>query len=303
MAAVDDSIPSRRTLKYIARLFTGAKEFSCTLFHVQRPIPQFILDELNNDIQATAALKRYQRENEIKAQILLRENRDQLISMGFSECAIKTVTQPRKFGFARDIIDYAQENFFDAIVVSRHRLQKGSIGNVSAKLLEHSSTVTVWVVGGDVTSSKFLVAVDGSENSVKAIGFLCFILEENPEMEFTLYHVAQNDMAGYGHFGSESDADLEVVFQRSQKRLLDRFSIDALQRFKDAGIPESRFEIVTVTSQQSAKAARMILEEVKKGDYGTVVIGRRGIGRAHFFGSISRHVAEAITDRALWVVS
>ncbi len=45
----------------------------------------------------------------------------------------------------------------------------------------------------------------------------------------------------------------------------------------------------------------MISEEAKKGNYGTVVVGRRGANRAHFFGGVSRYVTERITDRALWL--
>ena len=43
--------------------------------------------------------------------------------------------------------------------------------------------------------------------------------------------------------------------------------------------------------------------EVKKGDYGTVVVGRRGVNRAFFMGSVSKYVLNHTEGRALWVVS
>ncbi len=48
---------------------------------------------------------------------------------------------------------------------------------------------------------------------------------------------------------------------------------------------------------------KAILDEAKKGKYGTVVIGRRGVDRAFFMGSVSRHVLDKISERAVWVVS
>jgi nucleotide-binding universal stress UspA family protein len=48
---------------------------------------------------------------------------------------------------------------------------------------------------------------------------------------------------------------------------------------------------------------KMILAEAKKGNYGTVVVGRRGADQSRFFGSVSRYVTERITDRAMWLVS
>jgi hypothetical protein len=47
----------------------------------------------------------------------------------------------------------------------------------------------------------------------------------------------------------------------------------------------------------------MILDEANKGNYGTVVVGRRGAKHAHFFGSVSQYVTERIANRALWLVS
>lgn len=80
-----------------------------------------------------------------------------------------------------------------------------------------------------------------------------------------------------------------------------RFFNDAAQKLKDAGIAADRVKIIT--TKRNARAGKMILEEAKKGNYGTVVVGRRGADQSHFFGSVSRYVTQRITDRALWLVS
>ena len=46
-----------------------------------------------------------------------------------------------------------------------------------------------------------------------------------------------------------------------------------------------------------------IVDEAKKENYGTVVIGRRGASKAFFMGSVSRYVLDRFSNRALWLVS
>ena len=48
---------------------------------------------------------------------------------------------------------------------------------------------------------------------------------------------------------------------------------------------------------------KAIVDEAKKGNYGTVVIGRRGVSKAFFMGSVSRYVLDRTRNRALWLVS
>ena len=53
----------------------------------------------------------------------------------------------------------------------------------------HSTVIPVWVIDGDVTSTRFIVAVDGSVSSLGATDHLCFMVGENPKIKVTLFHV------------------------------------------------------------------------------------------------------------------
>ena len=48
---------------------------------------------------------------------------------------------------------------------------------------------------------------------------------------------------------------------------------------------------------------KTILDEARKGNYGTVVIGRRGANGAFYMGGVSRSVLNKMSERAVWVVS
>jgi nucleotide-binding universal stress UspA family protein len=45
------------------------------------------------------------------------------------------------------------------------------LGSVSYKIVQGIENTPVWVIGGDIRSKKMLLAVDGSENSRKALDY------------------------------------------------------------------------------------------------------------------------------------
>ena len=70
---------------------------------------------------------------------------------------------------------------------------------------------------------------------------------------------------------------------------------------KKPGISEDRIEIKEV--ERSGNAGKVILEEAEIGDYGMVVMDRRGDNRAFSMGSVSKHVLNQAEGRALSVVT
>lgn len=94
---------------------------------------------------------------------------------------------------------------------------------------------------------------------------------------------------------------MEDLVLRGDKACIDQFYAHALKKFKDAGISESQLELKT--AKRNRNAGKAILEEAEKGNYGTVVIGKSGIDKAFFMGSVSRYIINRASNRALWVVS
>jgi nucleotide-binding universal stress UspA family protein len=74
-----------------------------------------------------------------------------------------------------------------------------------------------------------------------------------------------------------------------------------VKKFKDAGLSESQIDIQTVEGRR--RPGKVIIETAEKDNFGTVVIGRRGINKAFFTGSVSHYVINKASACALWVVS
>jgi nucleotide-binding universal stress UspA family protein len=304
LLAVDGSIHSRHAVHYAVRISSVVRDFTCTLLHVQPSLSEFLLDEARTDFKAKAELKKVIRRNAEDAQSMLEKYKAQMVRMGIADKRIDVVTQPRILGLAKDILQRAQEGLYDAIVVGRRglsRVQKAFMGSVTAKLAEHSRVIPVWMVDGDVKSTRIIMAVDGSECSLRAVDHLSFMVGQNPNVTVTLFHVVSRFRDCCVIDFDEKETDIQQVIAQGDKRCIDRFYTHAQKKFREGGIHEKQIEIKV--TKRAMNVGKAILDEAKKGNYGTVVVGRRGASKAFFMGSVSRYVLDRISNRALWLVS
>ena len=305
LLAVDDSLQSKDAGKYAVTISSSVKDLHYVLFHVQPMISHYLLDEAQQSLQARAELDKVNKKNDASALKILEQYQNNMVRMGIDENRTEIVTRPRTLGLAKDIIDFGHVGRYDAIVVGRRRmsrLQEVFMGSVSSNLLEHSQYIPVWLVDGEITSDKIMVAVDGSESSLRAVDHLSFMLMGNPNVEVTLLHVMSNAKEFYEEsLDEEPSAELEDLVSSDDKKRIDQFYSTAVKKFKDAGLSKSQIDIQTVEGRR--RPGKVIIEIAEKGNFGTVVIGRRGINKAFFTGSVSHYVINKASACALWVVS
>ena len=304
LLVVDDSIHSTHAVTYAVRTSSLVQDLTYTLFYVQPSISQFLLDEAETDLKVRTELRRVTRKNAEFARGLLEKHKTRMVGMGIPEKRIETATQEKMIGVCKDILDRAEQGLYDAIVVGRRglsRIQKAFMGSTAAKLVEHSRVIPVWVVDGDVTSMRVMLAVDGSEASLRAVDHLCFMIDGNAKIKVTLFHVMPT-LRDYCDINfQEKEGDVRKVIAQGAKRCIDHFYAHARHRFEEAGLRENQAELKVV--KRAMDVGKAIVDEVRKGDYGTVVIGRRGADRAFYMGGVSRYMLNKISGRAVWVVS
>lgn len=304
LLVVDGSIHSTNSIVYAVRICSVVKELTYTLFYVQPTISQFLLDEAETDLKIKAELEKGIQKNAEFAQGILEKHKARMVGMGVAEKRIETATQKKVLGISKDILDCAQQGLYDAILVGRRglsRIQKTFMGSTTAKLVEHSRVIPVWVVDGDVTSVKVMLAVDGSEASLRAVDHLTFMLGGNQNIKVTLFHVVPT-FSDYCVINfDEKESDIGEIVARGARRCIDHFYAHALHKFKEAGLKDNQIELKVV--KRAVNVGKAILDHARHGDYGTVVIGRRGVNNAFFMGSVSKYVLDKISGRAVWVVS
>ncbi|MDY6953977.1 MAG: universal stress protein [Thermodesulfobacteriota bacterium] len=304
LVAVDDSIHSKQAVEYAVTMSSVVESLAFTLFHVQPTISLFLLDEAKADFGAQAKLEAVSRKNARDAQEVLRSYKARMVRMGIPEGRIDVATRPKSMGLVKDILDHAEQGLYDAIVVGRRGLsgiQRAFMGSVTAKLVDHSRVVPVWVVDGKVASKRILLAIDGSESSLRALDHLTFMCGENPDIKVTLFHVTPT-LSDYCVINFEEKHDgIEDVVTRGARQCVDQFYAHAQKKFSDAGLSEDQIEIKV--RNRTLNVGKAILEEANKGKYGTVVVGRRGANNAFFMGKVSRSVLDRMSALAVWLIS
>ncbi len=304
MIAVDDSPPSRQAVRYVAELSRSVDDIRCRLVHVQPPISPFLAGEATKDQRSQKALEHLRAAHAEAAALVLNQQRQSLREMGFPEERTESVSLADQEGLAKTLLDHGQTTRVDAIVTGRRdlsALQKPFMGSVTANLVENSTFLPIWIVDGEVRSTRLMVAVDGSESAMRVIDHLTHIFEGNRKVKFHLLHVIPRLVESCGIDFGDGRKRLEMVGRRGAHHCIDHFYTKSLMRFKAAGIGTHQIEIQIL--EKELNPGKAIIRTAKEGNFGTLVIGRRGINRSFFTGSVSRYVINRADNMALWLVT
>jgi nucleotide-binding universal stress UspA family protein len=304
MIAVDDSLHSKNAVRYATRLSARMENLNYVLFTAQPMVSQFLVDEARKNANSQRELRAVMERNATTSQKLLDNYRLLMVKDGVGESRIQTVTQPRKLDIGKDIIEYAQAGRFDALVIGRRGIssvQELFMGSVSSNITQNSNIIPVWIIGGDVAPAKFLVAVDGSEYSLRAIDHLAFALSDAVGISLTFLHVRPK-LKDYCEvdFEATQAETLEDLIRKGDKACIDNFYTIALKKLNEFDLGEDRIQTRTVTGLANIGAA--ILKEVQTGSYDTVVMGRSGVNKSFFTGSVTNTVLNKISKGAVWLV-
>jgi nucleotide-binding universal stress UspA family protein len=207
---------------------------------------------------------------------------------------------------ARDILFEANRGIYDAIVIGRRGLSKVAelfLGSVSNKVIQGAKELPVWVIGKKVANSRIVVAVDGSENSKRAVDHLSFILGscQVEGMEILLLNIRPGFISFSGPGNIPSLAAFPATRENYEKKMIP-FLDQCQELLLEAGIGPDKIKKKIVS--KGADIGKAILSEAQKGDYETIVLGRRGISKAQefFMGSISHNILQQAGDKAVWII-
>ena len=308
LIAVDGSPASLQAVRYgigMAGLIPGLK---FVLLNVLPSPPPIFASEARTDAAMKKRLERLEEANRRRAEDVVALARDEAVRGGIEPDRIETRVRARRGGLAKDIITEAELGHFDAIVVGRRGLtlaQEIFMGSVSSQLIQHAANVPLWINDGEVTEPRVLVAIDGSEASLRAVDHVSFMLGRNPETRIEFLHVTPKLQAFcpviFPNSEDLPDADaLEQDFLRNNQDCLESFYHRAMSILAEAGV--SRDRVSFQEKEVLLGVARTIVREAKEGGFGTVVVGRRGLGQSSYLGSVSDRVIRRADNLAVWLV-
>ena len=304
LVAVDDSRPSKLALDYAIQMSTMVSDLHYVLLHIQPMVSLILKEEARTSVSARKKKEEISKRNARLGQALLDRYHDDMTGRGIAPDRIEVMNRERRLGFAKDIIDVAQQGHYDAIVVGRRGLSgiaKLYSGSVTANILEQSQVIPVWLVDGEAGPGKLMIAADGSEASLRAVDHVSFVMSGDTETSVTLVHVKSNARNTCGiEVEDAPDTELEDIIVRGDKACIDQFYSRALKKFTQAGVAEERVRFETIEGR--IRIGKAIMDYAEKGGYDTLVVGRRGMNKSFFMGSVSRYLINNLSNGALWVV-
>ena len=159
---------------------------------------------------------------------------------------------------------------------------------------------------------RILVAVDDSENSLRAVQYVGSVLRRTPDVTLTLFHVLKpmpRELLEHG--GAENpaaEAQLGAQLRRDQHdwiRTEREAECQVLQKASDT-LAQSGFDTrqVVLKFGHEDDIAANILEAAREGRHDTIAIGRRGTSRITrmFGGGVTDQVLRDAKGFAIWIV-
>ncbi|MCL7487514.1 MAG: universal stress protein [Desulfobulbaceae bacterium] len=302
LVAIDGSVYSLNSIDYLIRLFHDDKSFSLHLFAVvsQTGAGQNWMYEVDPHREHTPLTE----QRRITAEKYLRDAKARLMRNGFSEEQISFTAHITGSQLTHAIHHEANKGGYDALVIGRRGMGKvGELffGSVSAFLVEKCHEIPIWLVDGEISSNRFLLAVHCQPQSLLAADHVAFMAKSNPEAEILLYH--SNIL-----FGKDQLANPEDFYEIWGKEWCDQY-LDPenylfyahAQVLKDHGIDPKR--ITQLPMGRNLYVSRDLIKQAKKHKCGTIVMGRRPrAAEKGIFGGVSDQTLQQAQNLALWLV-
>ncbi len=280
LAAIDGSKRSIQTVKYITRT-APFRKMEINLYHVFSGIPESFwdLEREPSSINVTAQVRAWEKHQRKDIEKHLDHCRKMLLAADFPPRHIKVTIHKRKQGIARDIIAESQ-NGYDAVVMRRRgmsRLPGLIIGSVAYKLMDGIHSVPLIFAGQIEANNRILVAIDGSDNSVRVLNFVSRIINGH-DFDIALVNVCRND-SGLAN-NNAAISDITDLSTETASRMQDVLSA-AKDRLQVAGIAENKISIYAIADAHSR--AGSIVDLAEKLDISTIAIGRKGVSGVQGF--------------------
>jgi nucleotide-binding universal stress UspA family protein len=302
LVAVDGSDRSIRTVKYLAEM-PAFFNMEINLFNVIIGIPEsyYDLGKEPASVNITAGLYAWEQQQRNQIEKQMQKCRKILLSSDFNPAKIRTTIHKRRMGVARDIIAESK-NGYGAVVLRRRgmsNLQGLIMGSIAVKLLNGIDDLPIIFAGRKPNNRRILIAVDGSDNAMRAVDFV-----------------------GKNLGGFDYTAGLVTVLRTEESQVIDASAADVFEQYLAEmepqigktlnqareqlianGFAESQVSIEIVKRVQSRAGA--IVDAAERGNFDTIVVGRRGLSRVQqfFTGRVSTKVLQIGRKHHVWIVN
>ena len=301
---IGGSINSLRSLDYLDLIYGSRHKPDIDLLYILPALPPILTDKKTMDKRIKDKLKVVEKKNIQMAERILSEAKTALVKKGFEEKNINTAFKKVEITTARDIFNWVNSKHTDAALLNRRGrsdLKSFFMGSVTQRLIEYHPVCPVWIVEGFIHSKKVLVCMDGSENAIKAVDHAGFMLS-GTDCPVTIFHSLRHLRRYVPKEALAAAPDLEQIWKARTGQQISPSMKMAREMLLGAGLQTEQITSKVVDGSRSA--AHDILKEAHDNDYGTIVLGRRGVSalKEFFIGSVTSQIIHNSMGLAVWIV-
>lgn len=302
---IDGSENALKPLDYINRVFGPKHNLRLSLVYLLPRLPTVLFEESRKNPETMNQLQEIEKRTSQMARRILADAKDRLMKVGFSQKTVEAVFRKINVGVARDICSWAEKNKkADAIIISsrgRSHLEAFFTGKIANKVLEYVKVCPVWMVKGKVKNKNILLAVDNSDNSMRAVAHAGFMLS-GTDVKVTVFH-SKRDLRRYVPAEIlEEFPGVQKFWQKKAGDAVAPYMKKAREMLIQAGLSEKQISVKLVDGTRSA--ARDILEQAEENEIGTIVLGKKGHSdiEDYSMGSTTKKVLESASEMAVCIV-
>lgn len=309
LIAVDGSEQSLSCVRYVAAFLAGT-DSKVTLYSVLNTVPEayWDLEQYPGYGHRVHSLHAWAVAQKRGIELFMDNARALVLKQGFPSEAVTVTIADRKVGIARDIA-YEASQGYDALVMGRtgvSRIKDLFLGSIANKLLTRSMETPLWLIGGAPKPGKVVLAVDRSENAMKAAAYAGRMLAgtDSKVLALSVLRGIQTFIRGPEGMvmpGVEETGISEAVNELKNAELKPTFT-EVRRVLEGAGIPSAKITTRVVTD--SLSRAESILTTARAEGYESIVVGRRGLSRVQefFMGRVGHKVVQMAHSEAVWII-
>jgi nucleotide-binding universal stress UspA family protein len=289
---VDDSVFAKQAIAAAGGLLKNSENLKITIFH-GAPDPELSLLSKVPRV-SPEVVENYKKLWSLEEQRVLERAKEVLTESGFDPDRISTIYDGKCKDPASSMCKVATLEGFETIAVARKgatTLARKVMGSVTYRLATLADDLALWVIDPRILSHDVLVTLVGADISRRVMEYAVRYFAHLTESRFTLFHVIppvppQVYISSYWDYTPTSNEQerLEKMAQWMNEYSDEAAKIanEGREKLIRAGIPEQN--VVIKFQAQQKGIARDILLELEEGNYGILVLGRKGFKDIDQFG-------------------
>jgi nucleotide-binding universal stress UspA family protein len=305
LVAVDGSEQSLRAIRYAAGVFSP-EHTHIVLFHVQAQLFELFsdLDAYPHYKSRVTGLKRWATEQKEDIASVMDSARAYFRQKGFPESALTVKTPAKNLGVTQDIVAESYDGYH-AIVVGRmgwSRFKDWLIKSTAMKLVAKIKHIPVVVVGGNPEAKHLLMAFDGTHGAMKGVVYVGALVGTSDHHLQFYSMIKEKEKFWPGEDPYFRIDNCSHPIETGEQKIGQHLE-EARTRLLEEGIPPDRLSL-RIHIVDRDKAAH-IVEEAQNNNFGSVVIGRRGLITfidEFFVGRVSDRVLKLANELAVWII-